>query len=236
LQNLPAVAALARAAGALVHSDMAQAVGKIPIDVNAMGLDLASISGHKLYAPKGIGALYVRRRPRVRLKPLFSGGGQERGLRPGTIPAPLAVAFGAACRVAQGDMPADTARIRSLRDTLLRSLKSACPGIVENTGAPHLPGAINLRFPRVRALDLIAACPKLCVSTGSACTSADIAPSHVLTALGLTPDEAARSLRIGIGRFTSAAQIEDAVAMLAAGNDRLERRFATSAADTLAEA
>ncbi len=237
LQNLPAVAQLVRAAGALLHSDLAQAAGKIPIDVNAIGLHLASISAHKLYGPKGIGALYVRRRPRVRLTPLFSGGSQERGLRAGTVPAPLAVAFGAACRVAGADMCADSERIGSLRDRMLSQLKAACPDVTENfAGVPHLPGALSLRFPMTRALDLIAACPSLCVSTGSACTSADIAPSHVLTAMGLAPDEAARSLRVGIGRFTSAAQIDEAVSMLAFAHDRLSRQHAAPDDTTLAEA
>ncbi len=233
LQNLPAVAELVRAAGALLHSDLAQAAGKIPVDVNAMGLHLASISGHKLYGPKGIGALYVRRRPRVRLTPLFSGGGQERGLRSGTIPAPLAVGFGVACRIAHADMQTDYERILSLRHAFLRQLQDACPGVVENASeASCLPGALSLRFPAVRALDLIAACPSLCVSTGSACTSAEIAPSHVLTAMGLTREEAARSLRIGIGRFTSAGQINEAVCVLAAAHQRLAR----TRADILAEA
>jgi len=237
LQNLPAVAELVKAAGALLHSDLAQAAGKIPVDVNAMGLHLASISGHKLYGPKGIGALYVRRRPRVRLTPLFSGGGQERGLRSGTIPAPLAVGFGAACRVSQAEMQFDHARILSLRQAFLNQLQVACPGVVENAGgASSLPGALSLRFPAVRALDLIAACPVLCVSTGSACTSAEIAPSHVLTAMGLTREEAARSLRIGIGRFTSADQITEAVGLLAAAHQRLARTNAARANDILAEA
>ena len=237
LHNLAAVVQLVRAAGALLHSDLAQAAGKIPIDVNAIGLHLASVSAHKLYGPKGIGALYVRRKPRVRLAPLFSGGSQERGLRAGTVPTPLAVAFGAACRLARADMQADSERIGSLRGRMLSQLKAACTGVTENfAGAPHLPGALSLRFPNTRALDLIAACPSLCVSTGSACTSADITPSHVLTAMGLAPEEAARSLRVGIGRFTSAAQIDEAVSMLAAAHDRLSRQPAALADTTLAEA
>ncbi len=237
VQNLAAVAELVRAAGALLHSDIAQAAGKIPIDVNAMGLHLASISGHKLYGPKGIGALYVRRRPRVRLTPLFSGGGQERGLRSGTIPTPLAVAFGAAARIAHADMEDDRDRMMALRNAFVSQLAAACPGVIENTsGAMRLPGALSLRFPAARGLDLIAACPELCVSTGSACTSADITPSHVLTAMGLLRGEAARSLRIGIGRFTSAAQINEAVCLLAAAHERLARQHTARADDTLAEA
>ncbi len=223
LQDLAAIAALARGAGALLHSDLAQAAGKIPIDVTALGLHLASISAHKLYGPKGIGALYIRRRPRVRLTPLFSGGGQERGLRSGTIPAPLAVGFGAACRLAQAEMHADSARTLELRGRFTARLRAAIPDVIENfADAPHLPGALSLRFPATRSLDLIAACPQLCVSTGSACTSADIAPSHVLTALGFSAAEAARTLRVGIGRFTSAADIDQAVSMLADASLRLD--------------
>jgi cysteine desulfurase len=222
LQDIGAIARLARAAGALIHSDIAQAAGKIPMDSHALGLDLASISGHKLYGPKGIGALYVRRRPRVRLRPLFSGGGQERGLRSGTVPTPLAVGFGAACRLAQAEMAQDWARVQALRARLVGRLQSRIAGLVETSEAPRLANAVSLRFPGVRALALIAAChDRLCVSTGSACSSAEIAPSHVLTAMGLTPDQAARTLRLGIGRFTSAAEIDDAADILADAHTRL---------------
>ncbi len=217
LQDVPAAAALARKSGALIHTDIAQAAGKAPVDVNAWGIDLASISAHKLYGPKGVGALYVRRRPRVRLTPLFSGGGQERGLRSGTLPTPLIVGFGEACRRARLEMAAEQARIASLRDRLLHGLRAAIPGLALNGPADRrLAGNLSLRFPHARALDLIAACPDLHISTGSACTSADIAPSHVLTALGLSRQEAAATLRLGIGRFTSPADIEAAIDMLAA--------------------
>jgi len=216
LQDIAAIAALAHRAGALFHTDLAQAAGKIPIDVAALGIQLASISAHKIYGPKGIGALYLRRRPRVRLAPLFSGGGQERGVRSGTVPAPLAVGFGEACRLARSEMAQDSARISPLRARLADHLHALIPGLIENNAAaPHLPGALSLRFPGVRALDLIGASPGLCVSTGSACTSADIAPSYVLSAMGLSPLQAACSLRLGIGRFTSAAEIDHAAQMLA---------------------
>jgi cysteine desulfurase len=223
LQDIIAVASLARRAGALVHTDMAQAAGKIPLDVTALGIHLASISAHKLYGPKGIGALYVRRRPRVRLKPLFSGGGQERGLRSGTIPAPLAVGFGEACRLAWLEQADDAARIESLRERLTARLYNRIPSLAQTvTSSPRLSGALSLRFPSARALDLISACEKyLCVSTGSACTSAEIAPSHVLTAMGLSHDQAARTLRLGIGRFTSAAEIDQAADLLADAHHRL---------------
>jgi cysteine desulfurase len=228
-QDLSAIAGIVHAAGALLHSDIAQAAGKLPLDVENPRLDLASISGHKIYGPKGIGALYVRRRPRVRLSPLFSGGGQERGLRPGTIPAALAIGLGEACRIAAADMLEDAARIGALRARFLSRLGASVP--VQVNGAPGgLPGCLSLRFSGVRALDLIAACPTLCVSTGSACTSADIAPSHVLSAMGLPPAEAAATLRVGIGRFTSPEDI-DAAASLLADAWRLRRTAALTPAE-----
>ncbi len=222
IQDLAAIAALAADSGALIHTDIAQAAGKIPIDLERLGIHLASMSAHKLHGPKGIGALYVRRRPRVRLAPLFSGGGQERGLRSGTVPAPLAVGFGEACRLAASEMAADTARIAVLRDAFLTRLAGQIPHLRQNCAdAPRIAGNLSLRFPGVRALDLMAATPDLCVSTGSACTSAELAPSHVLTAIGLSPAQAAATLRVGMGRFTSRADIETAADYLAGAYDRL---------------
>jgi cysteine desulfurase len=216
IHDLAPLGAIARAAGARFHSDLAQAAGKIAIDVNAQKLDLASLSAHKLHGPKGVGALYVRRHPRMRLAPLFSGGGQERGLRSGTLPTPLIVGFGAACRIALAEQAAEQARIAALRDHLLAGLRARIPALTLNGApAPRLAGNLSLRFPGVRALDLIAACPTLAVSTGAACSSADIAPSHVLTALGLSPAEAAASLRLGIGRFNSPADIDTAITRIA---------------------
>ncbi len=227
IQDLPAIAAAVRQAGALLHADIAQAAGKIPVDVQGMGLHLASVSAHKLYGPKGIGALYVRRRPRVRLQPLFSGGGQERGLRSGTVPVPLAVGFGEACRIAAAEMAADTPRIAALRDRLWARLAAAVGGLTQNNAAaPRIAGALSLRLPGLRALDLIAAAPDVHVSTGSACTSAELAPSHVLTAMGLSAAEAACTLRVGIGRFTSADDIDVAAAMLARAAHGLGARAA----------
>ena len=224
LQDIAAIAALARDAGALFHTDLAQAAGRLPVDVGSLGVHLASISAHKLYGPKGIGALYVRRRPRTRLEPLFSGGGQERGLRSGTIPTPLAVGFGEACRLAAARMQADAARTDGHRERLAGLLHGRIPGLLSNTGeAPTAPGTLSLRFPAAYALDIIAATPELCVSTGSACTSAEVAPSHVLAAMGLTPGQAARTLRVGIGRFTSAPDIEAAATMLADAHAHLSR-------------
>ncbi len=216
IQDVAGIAAMARRAGALFHTDAAQAVGKIPLDVQALGIDLLSISGHKLYGPKGVGAMYVRRRPRARLAPLFSGGGQERGLRSGTLPTPLVVGLGEACRIAAAEMAEDDSRIAALRNRLLDRLRRFAPGIVLNGDTrARIAGNLNLTFPIASSLDLMRASPGLCVSTGSACSSAAIEPSYVLRALGLSDAAAARTLRIGIGRFTSAADIDAAAAILA---------------------
>ena len=222
IQDIHALAAIAREAGALFHTDAAQATGKIALDV--AGIDLLSISGHKLYGPKGVGALYVRRRPRVRIAPLFSGGGQERGLRSGTLPTPLIVGLGEACLLAAAEMAADTVRIGALRDRMLTGLNAAIPGITINgsVGA-RIAGNLNLTFPGVHAIGLMAAMPELCVSTGSACSSAEVEPSYVLRALGLSDDQAARTLRVGIGRFTSAAEIDAAVALFARAHATVTR-------------
>ena len=209
IQDIAALSAIARSAGALFHTDAAQAVGKLPLDV--AGIDLMSISGHKFYGPKGIGALYVRRRPRVRLAPLFSGGGQERGLRSGTLPTPLVVGLGEACRLALAEMAEEAERIGALRTRLLGGLRRHIPDIVLNGSPEHrIAGNLNLTFPAL-ALDLLRAVPDLCASTGSACSSAAIEPSYVLRALGLTDAAAARTLRLGLGRFTSAADVDFAL-------------------------
>jgi cysteine desulfurase len=219
IQDTPKLAAIAKHAGALFHSDLAQAVGKIQLDLTAWKVDLASISGHKLYGPKGVGALFVRRRPRARLAPLFSGGGQERGLRSGTLPTPLIVGLGEACRLAAQEMAAERERVVGLRGVLLQRLQRDIPGIQVN-GDVHarIAGNLNLTFPQATAADLMQALPDLCVSTGSACSSAAIEPSYVLRALGLSDQQAARTLRIGIGRFTSAADIDYAAAALSAAH------------------
>lgn len=219
VQDIAALAELAKQAGALFHTDIAQAAGKVPLDLIGWRVDLASLSGHKLYGPKGVGALFVRRRPRVRLAPLFSGGGQERGLRSGTLPAPLIVGLGEACRLAKAEMTEESARIAALRGRLLGLLQRDIPGVLVNgsVGA-RIAGNLNLTFPGTSAADLMARAPELCVSTGSACSSAAIEPSYVLHALGLSDDAAAHTLRIGIGRFTSPADIDYAAAALAAAH------------------
>ena len=214
IQDLPGIAQAARAAGALFHTDAAQGAGKIPIDVAVDGIDLLSLSGHKLYGPKGVGALYVRRRPRVRLAPLFSGGGQERGLRSGTLPTPLVVGLGEACRIAGEEMAEEAVRIAALRDRLLADLRGRVAVRVNGDWERRIPGNLNLTFPAPAAA-LMRAVPELCVSTGSACSSAEIEPSTVLRAMGLPDAEAARTLRLGLGRFTSAADVDFASRRLA---------------------
>ena len=215
IQDLAAFAGPIHEAGALFHSDLAQAAGKIPLDIPGLGLDLASVSGHKFYGPKGVGALYVRRRPRVRLAPLFSGGGQERGLRSGTLPVALLAGFGAACRIAAAEGAQEAARLRLLRDRLLERLLREIPGLSVNGSLEHrIPGNLNLRFPGSKAAEIIARAPSLCLSTGSACSSAEIEPSRTLRAMGLSREEAARSLRLAIGRFTSPAELDQAAAIL----------------------
>ena len=217
LQDLGALAAAAHEAGALFHTDAAQAVGKVALDVQALDLDLLSLSGHKLYGPKGVGALWVRRRPRVRLAPLFSGGGQERGLRSGTLPTPLVVGLGTACQLARAEMAEEAGRVGALRDRLLAGLRRGVPGLrVNGTMAHRLAGNLNLAFPGAAAQALMAAVPDLCVSTGSACSSAEVETSHVLRAMGVPEADARCSLRLGLGRFTSAADVDFAAAALAA--------------------
>jgi cysteine desulfurase len=215
LQDIPALAKIVRDAGALFHTDAAQALGKIPFDVT--GIDLASFSSHKLYGPKGVGALYVRRRPRVRLAPLFSGGGQERGLRSGTLAPALLAGFGEACRLAGLEMAEEAVRLSELRGRLLDGLSAALPGLRVNGSMAHrLPGNLNITLPHASALAVMQANPDLCVSTGSACSSAEVAPSTVLAAMGVDPQAASRSLRVGLGRFTSAADVDYGIRALSA--------------------
>jgi cysteine desulfurase len=229
IQDIAGLAAIAKEAGALFHSDLAQAVGKIPLDVTGWKVDLASVSGHKLYGPKGVGVLFVRRRPRVRLSPLFSGGGQERGLRSGTLPTPLIVGLGEACRLAGEEMAAEAERIAGLRHGMLERLRRDIPDIrVNGSVQDRIAGNLNLTFPRATAADLMAAVPDLCVSTGSACSSAAVEPSYVLRAIGLSDQEASRTLRIGIGRFTSAADIDYAATALSAAHAACAAEHASS--------
>jgi cysteine desulfurase len=220
IQPLAEIGALCCSRGVLFHTDAAQALGKIPLDVEAMKIDLMSMSGHKLYGPKGVGALYVRRRPRVRLLPLIDGGGQERGLRSGTLPTPLCVGFGKACTIAAAEMGEEASRVRELRDRLGANLSRRVAGVLVNGDEAHrLPGNLNVSFPGVTAAQLIEACPSVAISTGSACTSAAVEPSYVLRALDLSEERANSSIRFGIGRFTTADEIDfaaDAISLAVA--------------------
>ncbi|KIJ69170.1 hypothetical protein HYDPIDRAFT_105752 [Hydnomerulius pinastri MD-312] len=194
--------------GVYLHTDAAQAVGKIPIDVNEANIDLMSISGHKIYGPKGVGAAYVRRRPRVRLDPILSGGGQERGLRSGTLPAALAVGMGEAARIAKLEMARDHARITKLAERLINGINSQVEHVVRNGDVNGYHGCINLSFSYVEGESLLMALKDIALSSGSACTSASLEPSYVLRALGAAEDMAHSSLRFGIGRFTTEAEID----------------------------
>ncbi|KAG6917928.1 hypothetical protein DXG01_000365 [Tephrocybe rancida] len=194
--------------GVYFHTDAAQAVGKIPLDVNGSNVDLMSISGHKLYGPKGVGAAYVRRRPRVRLEPILSGGGQERGLRSGTLPTALAVGMGEAARIAKQEMTRDRSRIEALSARLIRSIDSQVEHVVRNGDVNGYPGCVNLSFSYVEGESLLMALKDIALSSGSACTSASLEPSYVLRALGAAEDMAHSSLRFGIGRFTTEAEID----------------------------
>jgi cysteine desulfurase len=222
IQDLAAIGALCRARGILFHSDAAQAAGKVPLDVEAMGIDLLSISGHKLYGPKGIGALYIRRRPRVRLVPLIDGGGQERGFRSGTLPTPLCVGLGVACAIARDEMAAEAARLVELRRRFFAALHRRIPGMrLNGSGEQRVAGNLNIGFPGIDAEKLLEACATVAASTGSACSSASIEPSYVLRALGLDAAAARASFRLCVGRFTTVPEIDFAADALVAAFERL---------------
>ena len=213
LQPLPEIGALARRHGVLFHTDAAQAVGKIPLDVEKMQIDLLSFSAHKLYGPKGIGALYVRRRGRrVRLAPQVDGGGQERGLRSGTLNVPNIVGLGAACALAKNDLETEMPRLRGLRDRLLHGITEALDGVTVNGSLEHrLPGNLNLSFAGVQGESLLMMMNDVAVSPGAACDSANAEPSHVARAIGVPDDLARSSLRFGLGRFTTEEEVDYAV-------------------------
>ncbi|GLC41527.1 Cysteine desulfurase, mitochondrial [Pleodorina starrii] len=216
VQPLKEIGELCRSKGVYFHTDGAQAVGKIPVDVNAAKIDLMSISGHKIYGPKGVGALYVRRRPRVRLDPLMSGGGQERGLRSGTVPTQLVVGLGAACEVARREMESDLRHVRRLEERLRTGITNQLQGVVLNGPsdlAQRYPGNLNLSFAYVEGESLIMGLKEIAVSSGSACTSASLEPSYVLRALGVEEELAHTSIRYGLGRFTTDEEVDRAISM-----------------------
>lgn len=210
LQDVAALGELCRANGTLFHVDAAQTVGKVPVDVNAMRIDLLSISGHKVYGPKGVGALYVRRKhPRVRLAPLIHGGGQERGMRSGTLNVPGIVGLGKACAVAEAELEGEIERLTGLRDSLYLQITEALDEVHLN-GHPtcRLPGNLNLSFAFVEGESLMMGMKGIAVSSGSACTSASLEASYVLRALGIGDDLAHTSLRFGLGRFNTQEEID----------------------------
>lgn len=222
IQPLKEIGALCRKYGVFFHTDAAQAVGKIPIDVNEMNLDLVSISGHKIYGPKGVGAIYVRRRPRVRIEPVQSGGGQERGIRSGTVPTQLVVGLGKACEVAKLEMANDAEHVKKLWHRLYHGITSRVPYVYLNGDATHrYYGNLNLSFAYVEGESLLMALHEVACSSGSACTSASLEPSYVLRALGVDEELAHTSIRFGIGRFTTEKEIDYAIDLVAQNVERL---------------
>ena len=212
IQPLAEIGKICREKKAFFHTDAAQAAGKIPLDVEAMNIDLMSISGHKIYGPKGIGALYVRRKPRIRLVPLIVGGGQERGFRSGTLPTPLCVGLGEAAEIAMKEMDAESKRLAKLQARMLKGLNAKLTDIHVNGDLEHrIPGNLNIGFAFVEGESLMMGIKGLSVSSGSACTSASLEPSYVLRALGVEEDMAHTSLRIGLGRFTTEQEVDTAV-------------------------
>ncbi|VDO30608.1 unnamed protein product [Brugia timori] len=204
IQPTKEIGKICRERNVFFHCDAAQAIGKISIDVNDMNIDLMSISGHKIYGPKGVGAMYIRRRPRVRLEAQMSGGGQERGMRSGTLPTPLIVGFGKACAIAAEEMEMDKKHIERLSRRLLDRINSKLSHVVRN-GDPEqtYQGCLNLSFSCVEGESLLMALKNVALSSGSACTSASLEPSYVLRAIGAEEDLAHSSIRFGIGRFTT---------------------------------
>lgn len=209
IQPLAEIGKICREKGVFFHTDAAQAVGKISIDVEAMNIDLLSLSSHKIYGPKGLGALYVRRKPRVRLVSLIDGGGQERGMRSGTLSTPLCVGLGMACSIAEQEMATENLTLIALRDRFYESITSELEEVYINGDFDkRIPGNLNLSFAHVEGEGLMMGIKELAVSSGSACTSASLEPSYVLRALGVKVEMAHTSLRIGFGRFTTIAEVD----------------------------
>ena len=222
IQPLKEIGKICREKGTFFHSDIAQAFGKIPINVDECNIDLASISGHKIYGPGGIGALYIRRRPRVRLTPIINGGGQERGFRSGTLATPLVVGLGKAAAIAQEEMVKDHAHVKKLFDKFLNTIQANAQDIVLNGDKEQrYPGNLNLSFAYIEGESMILAIKDLAVSSGSACTSSSLEPSYVLRALGVDEAMAHTSIRFGFGRFTTEAEVDYAAALMLANINKL---------------
>jgi cysteine desulfurase len=223
VQPVAAIGKVCKEKGVLFHTDAVQAVGKLPIDVEAMGIDLLSLTAHKIYGPKGIGALYVRKKdPRVRLEPQIDGGGHERGMRSGTLAVPLIVALGAACDIARKEMETETARTFALRERLRKGIMDKLPESYLN-GHPtdRLPGNANISFAYVEGEGLMMGIKDVAVSSGSACTSASLEPSYVLRALGVGDELAHSSIRFGIGRFTTEEEVDYVIDLVVREVNRL---------------
>lgn len=210
VQPLREISALCRRVGAVVHTDATQAAGRINIDVDELGVDLLSLSGHKTYGPNGVGALYVRNRPGLRIEPLLTGGSQERGIRPGTVPVPLVVGLGKACAIANHQLERDAQRIGNLGRRLLAELKNDFPNLrTFGSMERRAPGSLSIGVPDVPGERLVEAVSgKIAISTGAACATGSPEPSHVLLALGLEPEVAATGVRISLGRFTTDDEID----------------------------
>jgi cysteine desulfurase len=223
LQPIKAIGKLCKEKKILFHTDAVQSVGKVSIDVDEMGIDLLSMSAHKMYGPKGIGALYVRKKdPRVRLEPQIDGGGHERGMRSGTLPVPFIVGFGKACEIAQTEMVEESKRVYRLREKLRQGIMGQLPESYLN-GHPdeRLPGNANISFAYVEGEGLMMGIKDVAVSSGSACTSASLEPSYVLRALGVGDELAHSSIRFGIGRFTTEEEVDFVIDLVVREVNRL---------------
>ncbi|MCL2013252.1 MAG: IscS subfamily cysteine desulfurase [Cystobacterineae bacterium] len=213
LQPIDEIGALCRKHGVLFHVDAVQGAGKVPFHVEEASADLVSLSSHKLYGPKGIGALYVRKKPRIRLSPLLHGGGQERGMRSGTLNVPSIVGFGKACEIAKAEQATEATRLKALRERLWKGISSQLDFVSVNASMEHrLPGNLSIAFSFVEGDALMRELKSIAVSTGSACASDSLQPSYVLSALGLGDEVAHCSLRFGLGRFTTEAEIDETIA------------------------
>jgi len=222
IQPLEEIGKICRERGIFFHTDAAQAVGKIPLDVEAMNIDLLSLTAHKMYGPKGIGALYVRRKPRVRLVSLINGGGQERGMRSGTLSPPLCVGFGQACAIAKEEMADENLTLLALRNRFYQKIISELEEVYVNGDLnQRIPGNLNISFAHVEGEGLMMGIKDLALSSGSACTSASLEPSYVLRALGVEEEMAHTSLRIGFGRFTTTEDVDYAAEKIIAEVRRL---------------
>jgi len=221
IHDIDAIGELCRAKGIFFHMDAAQSAGKLPIDVQTTKVDLISISGHKMYGPKGIGALYVRRKPRIRLESQMHGGGHERGMRSGTLATHQIVGLGEAAVIAKQDMAADSERITRLRDKLWNGIKHIEETYINGDMEQRYSGIFNVSFNFVEGESLMMALKDLAVSSGSACTSASLEPSYVLRALGLNDEMAHSSIRFSIGRFTTDEEIDHAIKTITESIDKL---------------